>query len=129
MENKNLIELEAILSFIGIEFIDYKGKRTSNGHRTAKKVGEIRKFFGKDVQTTGMFIEDIERSTMFDIKNDWNWIMFIVDLIKGQSGDEYHLLDAIDDALICVEKEKAYEAILAYIEWHNKNHGDEHTKQ
>lgn len=129
MENNNLIELEAILSFIGIEFIDYKGKRTSNGHRTARSVGEIRNFFGKDdIQTTGMFIEDIERSKMFDIKNDWNWIMFVVDLIKGQSCEEYHLLDAIDDALICVEKKDVYKAILAYIDWYNKNESNEYPK-
>ena len=29
-------ELELILNFLGINFIDYQNRRISNGHRTAK---------------------------------------------------------------------------------------------
>lgn len=72
-------ELELILTFLGIEFIDYKGKRTSNGHVSAKTYGEIYFFFGKSVMTSGQHIEDI---TWWDFKNDWNDLIFLVKKIK-----------------------------------------------
>ena len=75
----NLIELENILTFLGMKFIDYKGQRVSNGHEKAKTIGEIKEFFGKEVMCSGMAIESYETSKMFDFNNNWNDLMFLVE--------------------------------------------------
>ena len=78
-DNIKLLELEEILTFLGIKFIDYKGRRTSDGHHTAKTIGEIKDFFGKEVMTSGQFIEDIN---WWDFENNWNDLMFLVEKIE-----------------------------------------------
>lgn len=126
----NLIQLELILTFLGIQFIDYKGHRTSNGHKTAKNGGQIKSFFGKEVMTSGQFIEDI---TWWDFKNDWNDLMFLVDKIE-------HLLPEsswitieysscwipLYEAELTIEGEgesrieAVYNACLEFITWYNE---------
>ena len=68
-------ELELILNFLGINFIDYQSKRISNGHITAKTLGEIKSYFGREVMTTGQFIDDID---WWDFENNWNDLFFYV---------------------------------------------------
>ena len=116
-EEKNNLELELILAFLGIKFIDYKGKRTSNGHKTAKTVGQIKDFFGKEVMTSGQFIEDIN---WWNFQNDWNDLMFLVQEITTTT--EFHT-DYPDNSLFWdsynqIDKEEIYNASLDFLKWY-----------
>ena len=86
-EQKNK-ELELILNFLGIDFIDYKNKRISNGHRTAKTIGEINSYFGREVMTTGQFIENID---WWDFENNWNDLIFLINIIKNKHQIDFYL--------------------------------------
>ena len=109
-------QLELILTFLGISFIDYKGNRTSNGHRTAKTSGEIKNFFGKEVMTSGQFIEDIH---WWNFQNDWNDLMFLIDKIK-EVWEEPEELDNLKDALWWDNKRGVYEMAVDLIKEYNK---------
>ncbi len=135
---KNLLELENILTFLGINFIDYKGHRTSNGHKTAKNTGQINAFFGKDVMTAGQFIEDIN---WWDFSNSWNDLIFLVEkieeiptsfdknsfefdvviqhhscIIKSQTeGEEFIHMGGFNS-----KKEAVYSAVIEFIQWYNQ---------
>jgi len=74
-----MTDKEKILTFLGIKFIDYKGRRCSDGHVTARTVGDIKNFFGKDIQTTGQYIEDIQ---CFNFENNYEDLMFLVGQIE-----------------------------------------------
>jgi len=50
---------------------------------------------------------------------DWNWLMPVIDAIKCVDVDKYTLLDAIDDALICIDIEETWGRVVKFIEWHN----------
>ena len=91
-------ELELILTFLGIIFIDYKGHRTTNGHRPSKNIGEVKHFFGKDVMTSGQFIEDIRD---FDFQNNWEDLMFLVEEIEKTHG--------VNNAVVLIAKSVARE--------------------
>lgn len=146
MKNQNL---ELILTFLGIQFIDYKGKRTSNGHVTAKTIGEIKKFFGKEVMTSGQSIDQIK---WWDFENDWNDLMFLVEKIEDTRVNniryiDFHIMpDAVivtnqedeENPLILINKSEGngsiqediimfetkiqavYIACVKFIEWYNK---------
>ena len=126
-------ELELILNFLGIEFIDYRGKRTSNGHKTAKTIGEQKQFFGKEVMTTGQFIEDIE---WWDFRNDWNDLMFLVEKIEGLGYTVTiagvmckvtKVLDLENSIVSYVLGDKSrkleliYTTMVEFVKWHNEN--------
>lgn len=129
MNTKNT-NLELILTFLGIEFINYKGHRTSNGHKTAKTIGQIKDYFGKEVMTSGQFIEDIN---WWDFKNDWNDLMFLVEKIESldfnfniTSGDATALKNhgAIYQTLIYTldgtkKIEAVYKTCVEFIKWYN----------
>ena len=85
-ENNKFLELETILSFLGIIFIDYKGNRTSNGHIAAKTIGEIKDFFGKEVMASGQFIKDINH---WDFQNNWNDLIFLTEKIEEIEGNRF----------------------------------------
>lgn len=135
-ENSNLIELENILSFLGIKFIDYKGHRTSNGHEKAKTIGEIKEFFGKDnIMCSGMFIKDIELSKMFDFQNNWTDLMFLVEkldeygasIIIGRFFCEIKYINPLDETKFFetriasgIKKNAVYGASLQFVEWINQ---------
>lgn len=136
MENSNLVELENILSFLGIKFIDYKGQRTSNGHEKAITVGEIKEFFGKEVMCSGMFIKDIERSKMFDFQNDWNDLMFLVEkldyygasIMIGRFFCEIKYINPLDETKTFetriasgVKKNAVYGASVQFVNWIKEN--------
>ncbi|MGZ9736581.1 hypothetical protein [Flavobacterium sp. GNP002] len=130
---KQHLELEKILTFLGIKFIDYKGKRCSNGHKTATTIGEIKSFFGRDVMTSGQFVEDID---WWDFKNNWNHLMFLVQKIADETG--FELVSGFD---YCYwnhygenpfansenkfggysDIENIYIAVVEFIEWFNLN--------
>jgi len=121
MKNQNL---ELILTFLGIQFINYKGKRTSNGHVTAKTIGEIKKFFGKEVMTSGQFIDEIK---WWDFENDWNDLMFLIQKIESLSVDPKVIhwcrqtdKNIFDLKLSEVNIQKAYNACVKFIEWYNE---------
>lgn len=130
MKNQNL---ELILTFLGIQFIDYKGKRTSNGHVTAKTIGEIKKFFGKEVMTSGQSINQIK---WWDFENDWNDLMFLIEKIEslGFKSNLKVSIDEIDFEFYnkkinvgmgaykddLTKKEVIYRTSLRFIEWYNK---------
>lgn len=129
--NTYYMELEAILTFLGIEFIDFKGKRTSNGHKTAKTIEEIKNFFGKEVMTTGQFIKDID---WWDFKNDWNDLMFLTEKIE-ESGflfdifkksasihtTEGYTISDISGKAVQSKKIATYSACIDFLKWYNKN--------
>lgn len=129
-DNAKHLELENILSFLGIIFIDYKGHRTSNGHKTAKNAGEIKEFFGKEVMTSGQFIEDIK---WWDFKNNWNDLMFLVEKIENYN-EFANVLFAPNGCAIDVYIEKGfsfsndcdtkiqavYKACLEFAKWYNQ---------
>lgn len=127
-ENNELLELEQILTFLGINFINYKGKRTSNGHRTAKTIGEIKDFFGKEVMTSGQFIEDIK---LWDFKNNWNDLMFLVAKIESLGADiiiraEYTTLiydegEQISTLNFNSKIDSVYNACVEFVKWYNNN--------
>ena len=81
-------ELELILNFLGINFIDYQNKRISNGHRTAKTIGEIKLFFGRNVMTSGQFIENID---WWDFENNCNDLIFLINIIKNKHQIDFYL--------------------------------------
>lgn len=126
-------KLELILTFLGIQFIDYKGKRTSNGHVTAKTIGDIKKFFGKEVMTSGQSIDEIK---WWDFENDWNDLMFLIEKIEslGFKSNLKVSIDRIDfefynkkfNVGMCVnkddltKKEVIYSTSLRFIEWYNE---------
>lgn len=132
-ENNKYVELENILSFLGVIFINYKGRRTSNGHKTAKTTKEITEFFGKEVMTSGMFIEDIELYKMFDFKNDWNWLMFVVEKIESI---DFEVSIRGNSVTVCNNSGKnpyfqphsvcenkinsVYTAVVKFIKWYNE---------
>lgn len=111
-------DLEAILTFLGIEFIDYNGHRTSNGHRTLKTLGEIKNFFNKEVMTSGQFIEDIN---FWDFQNDWNDLMFLVQKITTTT--EFHAdypnNSVFWDAYNEIDETEIYNACVEFIKWYN----------
>lgn len=132
----NLIELENILTFLGMKFIDYKGHRTSNGHNKAITVGEIKEFFGKDVMCSGMFIEDIAKTKMLDFQNNWTDLMFLVEqldyygasIIIGRFFCEIKYTNPLDDTkhfetriASGVKKNAVYGACVQFVEWINNN--------
>jgi hypothetical protein len=49
-----------------------------------------------------------------------DWLMPVIDKTKCLLIEEYTLIDRIDDALICVELEDVYCAVVAFIEWYNQ---------
>lgn len=140
MKSQNeLQELESILTFLGIEFIDNNGHRLTNGHKTAKTIGEIKAFFGKEVMTSGQFLKDID---WWDFKKNWNDLFFLVEKIKETQpfitfdlsffGCEIKIVDFANDnsvlfstypkmntqdtkMIVCV-----YNAVLNYIHWYNE---------
>jgi len=114
-ENANL---ELILTFLGIEFIDYKGHRTSNGHKTAKTIGQIKDYFGKEVMTSGQFIEDIN---WWDFKSDWNDLMFIVQEITTTTEfhTDYPKNNLFWEAYNQIDKQEIYDACLEFLKWYN----------
>jgi len=114
-ENANL---ELILTFLGIEFIDYKGHRTSNGHKTAKTIGQIKDYFGKEVMTSGQFIEDIN---WWDFKSDWNDLMFIVQEITTTTEfhTDYPKNNLFWEAYNQIDKQEIYGACLEFLKWYN----------
>lgn len=130
MKNQNL---ELILTFLGIQFIDYKGKRTSNGHVTAKTIGDIKKFFGKEVMTSGQSIDQIN---WWDFENDWDDLMFLIEKIEslGFKSNLKGSMDEIDfefynkkfNVGMCAnkddltKKEVIYSTSLRFIEWYNE---------
>jgi len=118
-DNNQYLELENILSFLGINFIDYKGHRTSNGHKNAKNAREIKEFFGKEVMTSGQFIEDIK---WWDFKNNWNDLMFLVDKIKPlKRNGNYHYQLLMNMPLeMALQKDVVYNACVEFIKWYNE---------
>ena len=117
MNTKNA-NLELILTFLGIEFIDYKGHITSNGHKTAKTIGQIKDYFGKEVMTSGQFIEDIN---WWDFKSDWNDLMFIVQEITTTTEfhTDYPNNNLFWDAYNQIDKQEIYDACLEFLKWYN----------
>jgi len=126
------IELEEILTFLGIEFIDFKGKRTSNGHKTAKTIGEIKDFFGHEIITSGQHIENIK---WFDFKNNWNDLMFLVEKIESLNyttdiqniiglGHYFRIYSAGADVIEIRDYEtkikSVYKGCLKFIKWYNQ---------
>lgn len=91
-------ELELILTFLGITFIDYKGHRTSNGFQPSKNLEEFKKCFGENIMTSGQFIEDIRN---FDFKDNWNHLMFLVEAIEKTHG--------VNNAVVLIAKSVARE--------------------
>jgi len=114
-ENANL---ELILTFLGIKFIDYKGHKTSNGHKTAKTIGQIKDYFGKEVMTSGQFIEDIN---WWDFKSDWNDLMFIVQEITTTTEfhTDYPKNNLFWEAYNQIDKQEIYDACLEFLKWYN----------
>lgn len=107
-------ELELILNFLGIEFIDYNGHRTSNGHRTAKTLGEIKLFFGRNVMTSGQFIENID---WCDFENNWNDLIFLINIIKNK----HQNTQQIDFYLTGCNLKNTYSAVINFLkEKYNK---------
>jgi len=133
----NVIEVKNILSFLGIEFINYKGHLTSNGHKTAKTVGEVEKFFGKRVMSSGMFIEDIATSKMFDFRNDWNMLMLVVNEIESLgysvnqsssmiyvNGDKGVYVKSVDVGFNVTRIQALYKVCLSFIRIYNQDNED-----
>ena len=136
-ENNKLLELEQILTFLGINFIDYNGHRTSNGHKTAKTIAEIRLFFCKDVMTSGQYIKDID---WWDFRNDWNDLMFLVEKIEslgytitiaGVMCKVTKVLDLENSIVSYVLGDKSrklelvYTTMVAFVKWYNENKKEE----
>lgn len=116
-------ELESILTFLGIQFIDYKLKRCSNGHVTAKTVAEIRQFFGKEVMTTGQYVEDIH---WWAFQSDWDDLMFLLKRIKNVVDNELTpedvlLHNGLEQRLnpFLYEKWELYNGAVEFIKWYN----------
>ena len=101
-------ELELILNFLGINFIDYKNKRISNGHSTEKTLWEIKSYFGREVMTTGQFIENID---WWDFENNWNDLIFLIKSIKNK----YQNTQQIDFYLSACNLKKTYSAVINFL--------------
>lgn len=112
-------ELELMLTFLGIEFIDYKEKRCSNGHKTAKTGKDCYLIFGKTVMTSGQFIEDID---WWDFQNDWNDLIFLVQEITTTSSfhTDYPNNSIFWDAYAQIDKQEIYNVCLEFIKWYNE---------
>ena len=107
-------ELELILNFLGINFIDYQNKRISNGHRTAKTEKEIKSYFGREVMTSGQFIEDID---WWDFENNWNDLIFLINIIKNK----HQNTQQIDFYLTGCNLKNTYSAVINFLkEKYNK---------
>ena len=126
--------LEMILTFLGIRFIDHKGRRTSNGHNTAKTIGEIKNFFGKEVMTSGQFIEDID---FWNFENDWNDLIFLIKYVAQKTGYSLTMYENTsywvgDLGQITELKERGgyddisniYEQAIDFIDWYNLQNGN-----
>lgn len=116
-------DLETILTFLGMKFIDYKGKRCSDGHKTARTFREVREFFGKDVMVSGQFVDDIR---WWDFKKDWNDIMLLVREIREvadatPSLECENLFQHVKDSLAESDQELAYYRCMEFIDWYNEN--------
>lgn len=106
-----------------------------------RKVNNVRNEDGKkyDFQLTDEFPLIIEQEIQVESNNgwglvsqdyafgvdllfhsDWNWLMQVVDKAKAVPEPNYELLDAIDDALICVEIDSVYNACVEFIKWYNE---------
>lgn len=137
---RDLLELEMVLTFLGFEFIDYNGQRTSNGHNTIKIIGHLKEFFGKEIMTSGQFIKDIN---WFDFETNWNDLMFLVAnienlkdkdnfilydvtifsdavLIADQQGNEIVLINKSDNGEFTTKIEAVYLACVKFIKWYNE---------
>lgn len=101
-------ELELILNFLGINFIDYQNKRISNGHRIAKTLGEIKSYFGREVMTTGQFIDDID---WWDFENNWNDLIFLINIIKNK----HQNTQQIDFYLTACNLKNTYSAVINFL--------------
>lgn len=116
-------ELESILTFLGIQFIDYNLKRCSNGHVTARTVGEVRQFFGKEVMTTGQYVEDIH---WWAFQSDWDDLMFLLKRIKNVvdtelTPEDVLLHNGLEQRLnpFLYEKWELYNGAVEFIKWYN----------
>jgi len=126
------VELENILSFLGILFIDYKGHRTSNGHKTAKTIGEIKDFFGYEVMTSGQSIKELD--SFWNFKEHWGDLMLLVEKIENLEPDRFKV-EIYDKQCVIYDMpeqhafinweeskkiEAVYNACLEFINWLNE---------
>lgn len=128
----NLDDLKEILTFLGFQFTEYKGKTILNGHSEAKTVGEIAKYFGKYVMTTGVFLEDFKD---LDFKNNWGDLMFLVEKIEDKNfiveikgisckitklfKEESIILYVLEDKTKKIDL--VYNTVVDFCKWYNKN--------
>ena len=138
-KTKNIDELYQILIFLGFKFIEYKNNITSNGHETATTNKDIYDFFGKEIMTSGQFLQDIK---WFNFQKDWNDLMFLVEKIeKSQFVDEFeikkcyiygnivkitpstketfNLFENISKDITKIEA--VYNTCIEFIKWYNNN--------
>lgn len=112
-------ELELVLTFLGITFIDYKGHRTSNGFQPSKTIGEIKEIFGREVMTSGQFIEDIK---FFDF-HTWNDLMPVVHkclkICHDNMLNEWE--NSFADKFLTLAIEPMFKEVIDFINFYNEN--------